>query len=147
MINGKKGLQLKKAFFAVIVLSMVIIAVGVIIGEWNTEYDAGLEYDLGSYNKLTSMTNEASNQQGSLSSENPGSGSDFESETFRASYGIITKIFTPFEVVFGKEGLLAAVTNRFGLPDYVRQGIVALCVFAFIFAIVAIIFRIPGGTT
>lgn len=144
---NKKGLQFKLAFFAVVVASMAIIAVGVIIGEWNTQYESGLQYDLGSYNKLNDISGSAESQQATLSPDSPDTDSNFESSTFRSAYGVITKIFLPFEVVFGKEGLIAALTNRFGLPDYVRQGIVAMSIFAFIFALVAIIFRIPGGTS
>lgn len=144
---NKKGLQFKLAFFGIIIASMMIIAVGVIIGEWNTVYNSGLDYDLGSYNKLTEISGSAESQQSALSPDNPETDSNFEASTFRAAYGVITKIFLPFEVVFGKEGLIASVTNRFGLPDYVRQGVIAMAILAFVFALVAIIFRIPGGTS
>ena len=147
IIEDRRGLQFKSSFFALIVVSMVIISTGVIISSWNIIYNSGLTYDLGEYDKLNSVTSQVSDQESRLNPESPETGTDFESSTFRAAFGIVKNILTPFRVVFGDGGMLDSVTSRFGLPDYIRQGIVLMIIVAFIFAIVAIIFRIPGGTT
>jgi len=140
---GKEGrIELKSAFFAIIAVSMIIIAVGVIIESWNTDYGSGLTSDLGSFNTLTNVSDTASSQQGNINPQSGEASSDFETETFRGAYGIITNIFAPFRIVFGDGGMIDSVTERLGLPDYVRQGIVTMMVFALVFTIVAIVFRL-----
>jgi len=139
-------MEFKSAFFAIIITSMIVIAVGVIIGGWAIEYDSGLSSDLGDYNKLTNASNDAQSQQGRISPQSGEASSDFETETFRGGYGIITNIFQPFRVVFGDNGMIDSVTERLGLPDYVRQGIVAMMVFAITFSIVAIVFRLSRSS-
>ena len=147
IIQNKRGLNFKDSFFAIIVVGMVIAAMGVIIGEWDTQYNSGVVYDLGDdFNKLTEVSGTAQIEQGRLSPNDADPGSDFESNTFRSAYGIISNIFAPFRVVFGEGGMIDAVTDRLGLPDYIRVGLVTLMVFGMIWAIVAIIFRIPGGS-
>jgi len=143
MIKDKRGLELKKAFFSLVAISMVIIAIGVIIGDWNSHYDSGLTYDLESdYNKMSGISGEAEAQRGNISASSassPESG-DFEGTSIRAVFGILNTIYTPFKVVFGNNGMLDAVTERFGLPDYIRQGFVSIMVFAVTFALITIFF-------
>jgi len=143
IIKDKKGLEIKNAFFAVIAISMVIIAVGIIITDWNNEYSSGLTYDLGDdFNKLDSMSGEAESQRGniSVSSSSSTEGTDFEGTSIRATFGILNTIYTPFKVVFGNNGMLDAITERFGLPDYIRQGFVTIMVMALTFALITIFF-------
>lgn len=144
---NRKGLQLVLAFYAVLAVSMVIIGVGVVIEDWNSAYDAGLTYDLQDFDRLDDTYSEARGQEGTISPEGVDPGSSFEDTTFRGVFGIINSIYKPFRVVFGNGGMIDAVTERFGIPDYIRQTIVAMMVFAITFAIVAIIFRLPGGRT
>ena len=139
---NKKGLRLKNAFFAIVAVSMVIAAVGIIVGEWNVAYDTDLANDLGEFNTLQNISAEANRQQGRISPNDPDPGTNFEANTFRGVYGIISDIYRPFRIVFGDSGLLDSVTERFGLPDYVRQGLVTMFIFAFTFSIVAIVFRL-----
>jgi len=144
---NKKGLIFKDAFFAIIIASMAIIAAGVWIGEWNTTYNSGLTYDLNAYNKLNDISNDASSQQGNISVKSSFASTDtnFEGTSLRGVFGVLNNIFTPFRVVFGDGGLIDSVTERWGLPDYVRQGFVTMIIIAITFALVAIFFRIPGG--
>jgi len=139
-------LQLKSAFFALIVVGIVVTAVGVIINGWNETYNSGLVSDLGDYDQMSSVSAEAGTQQGKLSPNDPDPGTDAESSTFRGVYGVISNIYAPFRVVFGNNGMIDSVTERFGLPDYLRQGIVTMIVIAFTFTLVAIIFRLARGS-
>lgn len=146
-INNKKGLQFKSAFFAIIALSMIVIATGIIIDDWNTEYDSGLTYDLAEYSELDSLSSEANRQQGNISVKSSVEGEDFEGTTLRAVFGILNNIYKPFKIIFGEGGMLDSVTDRFGIPNYVRQGLVTMMILAITFAIIAILFRLPRTTT
>lgn len=139
MMN-KKGLQMKNAFFAVIVASMAIIAVGVIIGGWSDPYDSGLTYDLDEYDDLSGLSAEAQSQKETISPQDadPGTG-DFEGKLFRGGYGIVGRIFQPFNSIFN---MIESVESRFGLPSYVAEGLIALIFFALVTAIIGIIFRL-----
>jgi len=139
-------MELKSAFFAVVAVSMVIIAVGTIVTGWNNAYGSGLSSDLGDYDKLNDLSDDAGSQQGRINPQSGEASSDFETETFRGGYGIITNIFEPFRVVFGDNGMIDSVTERFGLPDYVRKGIVTMMIFAFISTIIAIVFRLSRSS-
>ena len=147
--KDKRGLQFKNAFFAVIAIGLIVTAIGVIIGEWNTQYNSGLSYDLDEYNKNSEMAGTAEGYENSLSPDSPDSGQTFESTSTFSSYGIIGNILQPFRIIFGDNGLIDSVTERFGIPDYVRYAIVTMMIFAFLFALIAIVFRLklitPGG--
>ena len=144
IMMDKRGVQLKSSFFAVIVVSMVIIAVGIIIGEWDTKYQSGLNYDLSEYEDLSTFSGEAQTQKGQITPQDadPGTG-DFEGQTFRGAYGILGRIFLPFNSIFN---MLESIETRFGLPSYVMEGVLTLMFFSLIFGLVAIIFRL-GRTT
>jgi len=139
---NKKGLELKGAFYAVIVIGLVITAVGVVVNDWNIKYNAGLTYDLQEYDKSGQISDEAGVQQGKLTPDDPDPGTDSEASTFRGVYGIISNIYSPFRTVFGDGGMLDSATERFGLPDYFRQALVTMMIIAFTTAIIAIIFRL-----
>ena len=140
---NKKGLQLKNAFFAVIAVSMFIIAVGVVVGEWGKQdiYNSEITYDLSEdYNKLDTMADEANVQKGKVTPQDPDPGTgDFEGKMFSGGYGILGRMFTPFNAV---RNMFNSVEQKFDLPDYVGEGVMALMVFALIFSIIAIIFRL-----
>lgn len=140
---NKKGLEFKLAFFALIAMSMVIIAVGVWIGEWNETYNAGLLYDLQDFDQLDSVSDEAGSQRTDINVKSTVTGEDFEGTSIRGVFGILNNIYQPFRVVFGDNGMLDKVTERFGLPDYIRQGIVTMMIIAITFALVAVFFRLP----
>lgn len=147
--KDKRGLQFKNAFFAILLIGVMITAIGVIISGWNTPYNSGLTYDLDEYNKNTQIGGTAEGYENSLSPDSPDSGQTFESTSTFSSYGIIGNILQPFRIVFGDNGLVDSVTERFGIPDYIRYAVVTMMIFAFLFALIAIVFRLklitPGG--
>lgn len=146
---NKKGLVFKDAFFAVIFISLSVIAVGIWINDWNANYSSGLTYDLEDFNELESMSGQAQSQKGNISvksSFDAGQGAtNFEGTSLRGVFGILNNLYTPFRVVFGDGGMIDSVTERWGLPDYIRQGIVTMMIMSITFALVAIFFRKPGG--
>ncbi len=148
MINkmNKKGLEFKSAFFALIALGLVITAVGVIVNGWNQDYNSGLVYDLDEFNQMDSVSSEADSQQQGVNIKSANSGIDFEGTSIRGVFGILNNIYAPFRIVFGDNGMLDSLTERFGMPDYIRQGIVTMMVIAITFTLVAIFFRLSRGT-
>jgi len=140
---NKQG-GIKTAFFSIVAFSMLIIAIGVWVGDWNETYGSGLTYDLGDYNKLTDASDEAGSQQGDISVKSSTAGEDFEGTSIRGVFGLLNNIYSPFRVVFGEGGMIDSVTDRFGVPNYVRQGLITIMIFAITFALVKIFFRVPG---
>jgi hypothetical protein len=143
-MKDKKGLQFKSALFALVTVSIAIIAVGFWIDDWNVKYDSGLTYDLGGYNKLDTMSDYASSSKGSLavksSSDTTGSG-DFEGTSIRGAFSIINNLFTPFNVVFGAGGLIDSIQERWGIPNYIIIGLITLMIIAIIYSIIALFFK------
>lgn len=135
-------MQLKSAFFAIIALSVIMIASGIIINDWSIAYNSGITSDLDNFNKLNEISKTAGVQQGNINPQSGEASSDFETETFRGAYGIITNIFAPLRIIFGNNGMIDSITERFGLPDYIRQAIVTMIIFSLIFTIIAIVFRL-----
>ena len=141
LIKDKKGLQLNLALYAVVAISVVVLAAAAIISDWNTTYSSGITYDLGDYNKLDNFSSTAEQQRGNISaSSSSQSDSNFEGTTLRAVFGVVNTIYTPFKVVFGNGGMIDALTDRWGMPDYIRQALVTVMVFALTFAIITIFF-------
>ena len=135
-------MELKSTLFAVIIISLMTISIGVIIANWNNEYGSGIISDLDKdLNKLGDVSNTASSQQGSLNPDSPEASSDYEAETYKGGYGIITSIYTPLRVVFGTGGMFQAIGHRFGLPTWLISALVSMFIISITFAIVAIIFR------
>lgn len=144
MINlkDKRGLEFKSAFFAIIIFSMVIIAIGVIILEFDNIYNSGITYDLNKYNQLDNISSTAKTQQDSIVVKSTNTGEEFEGTSIRGVFGILNNIYKPFRIVFGNNGMIDSVTERFGIPDYIRQGIVTMMIIAITFSLVAIFFRL-----
>lgn len=137
----KRGMQFKNAFFAITVASMAVIAVSVILDNMSSHYNSGIPNDLQGYNNLNSISGEAQNQQNRISPQDadPGSGTDFESKLFRGGYGILGRIFSPFQLVFN---MISSIETRFGIPSYVGIGVITIMFFAIITSIIAVIFRL-----
>ena len=129
------------ALYALVAVSVIVIAGGAMINNWNTSYSSGLTYDLGDYNKLDDASQTAETQRGNISGKSSTQDdSNFEGTTLRAVFGIVNTIFTPFKVVFGNDGMLVSLTNRWNMPDYIRQALVTIMIFALTFAIITIFF-------
>jgi len=146
LLKNKKGLQLKSAFFAIIAIALVITSIGLWINDWNTAYSSGLVYDLDEYNQLSEVSGVAGSQQSDVAVKSTNTGEDFEGTSIRGVYGILTNIYAPFRIVFGDNGMIDNFTERFGIPDFVRQGLVTFMIIAITFTLVAILFRL-GRTT
>lgn len=142
---NKKGLQLNALFTAIVLASMVIIAVGVIIGDMNEQYGSGVDYDLETdFNKLNETVGHSDNLRGLITNEDIGTQSgDTESNLFLGGYNSILQVLNPFDDI---NNMLESLEKRFGLPDYVGQGLLALLILGIVFAIIAIIFRTGGST-
>lgn len=139
---NKKAFEFKSAFFAIIAVGLIITAVGVIVSGWNETYNSGLSYDLEEFNQLGSVSSEAQSQQQGVIIKSTNTGETFEGTSIRGVFGILNNIYAPFRVVFGDNGMLDSVTERFGLPDYIRQGLVTMMIIAITFTLVAILFRL-----
>jgi len=139
---NKKAFEFKSAFFAIIALGLVITAVGIIVSGWNDTYNSGLSYDLDEFNQLSSVSSEAQSQQQGVVIKSTNTGETFEGTSIRGVFGILNNIYAPFKIVFGDNGMLDSITERFGIPDYIRQGLVTMMIIAITFTLVAILFRL-----
>lgn len=140
---NKKGLQIKSMFFAVIVMSMVILAVGSILIDWDSVYSSGVSYDLDDdYDALDEFAGEARTMRGNITPKDadPGTG-DFEGKIFSGGYGILGRLFSPFNTVWS---MFESIEQRFGFADqaYIRKGVLAMMFIAIVTTIIAIIFRL-----
>lgn len=134
-------MNFKSTLFAIIIVGLIVTAAGVIISEWNSEYSSGISSDLDYLNKISEASDTAEEQKGKINPQSGEASSDFETETFRGAYGIITSIFTPLRIIFGSEGMIDSVVTKFGIPTYIWQSIVAMILFAITFTLISIIFR------
>lgn len=139
---NKRGLEFKLAFFGLIVASIFIVAIGSILTSWNETYDSNIVSNLGEYSTLDDTTTTAQQQQEKIVVKDPSSDQNFEDTTYRGMFGILSSIYAPFAIVFGDGGMIDSVTERFGMPDYLRQGIVIMMGFAITWALIAIVFRL-----
>ena len=137
---NNKGLTVRSMFFAAVVASCIIIAAGVLMGNWGEKYSSGITYDLGEYSNLEGYSEQAQIQKNKIapSDADPGAGVDFESKMFRGAYGIIGGIFSPLTNVFN---MVNSITNRYGIPSYVTTTILSLMFFAVITLIISSLLR------
>lgn len=143
LIKDKRGLEFKLAFFALIAVSLIVVSVGIIINDWNSTYDSGLVSDLGEFDKINSIQNEASGQQGKITVKSSTQDENFEGTSIRGVFGVLNNIYKSFRIVFGDNGMLDSLTERFGIPDYIRQALVLMMITAITFTLIAIFFRLP----
>lgn len=144
---NKKGLQFRNAFFAILVLGMVVTAIGIVIANWNTYYGSGITYNLGQFDQSASVSSTVEGYQEVLSPKTPDIGNNFESNTAQAVYGVISNLMSPFTIVFGQNGMIDSASQIIGIPDYITRTIITMMILAIVFAIVAIVFRTFRTTT
>lgn len=142
----KRALQFKLAFFALIAASLLIIAIGNWISDWNTTYSSAITYDLNSYNKLNTLSNESESQKDSVVVKSTNTGEDFEGTSIRGVFGVLNNIYEPFRIVFGSGGMIDSLNNRFGAPDYISLALLNFFIVAITFTLVAIFFRLSRST-
>lgn len=138
-------MKFKSLFFSIIIMSLVAIAIGTWINEWNEDYQSGLTYDIAEFNHLDEMSAEAQSQQGNIPvtgvSASDISSGDFEGTSLKGVFSILNNIYEPFRVIFGDGGMIDAVTDRFGIPNSIRITLVTMIIMAVTLTLVAIIFR------
>lgn len=137
---NKKGLQFRNAFFALIVLGVVVTSMGIIIATWSDYYGTGIGWNLGSFDQSGSVYDTTGDYTNSLNNQTSGS-ADYQSNIYQASYGIITNLISPFAMVFGQNGMLYSIGTMFGIPSYIIIAIVSMIIIALVFAFIAIIFK------
>jgi hypothetical protein len=141
-------MEFKSAFFSILIVGMVITASGIILSEWASVYDSGISSDLeGDLVKTSSLANISETQKGRINPQSGEASSDYEAETFRGGYGILTNIYSSIRLVYGDDGMIDSVAERFGIPTYVWQTIVIMIIFSITFTLIAIIFRRARSTT
>ena len=137
-------MEFRASFFAMIIVSMMVVALGVIINDWGIEYGSGITSEtlgLSSYDKIgeiSSYTSKYQYQNGSINPQSGEASSTAEDITYRGAYGIITGIFKPLRIAYA---MLDSIFELFSLPDYIKYAIITMMISAAIFTIVAIIFR------
>lgn len=143
---NKKGLEFKAGMYAIVAISLMVLAYAIIIDEQADMYGTNATSELGAFNKLNSVSSTARGYESSLTPEDPEPGQDPEAGTFRGVYGIITGLFGAFDIVVGDGGMVDSVVTQLGLPLWVKQGVITLMFIAIAFSIVAVIFRLSKGT-
>jgi len=139
-------MELKSGLFSIIIVSIMVIAIGIIVNGWSEDYNSGVTSDLENYDNLNKSYGVSIEQRGNINPASGEAGTDSESLTFRGAYGIITGIYESFDLVFGENGMVDSVSERFGLPDYLKQGIIALMIISITFTIIAIVFRLSRSS-
>jgi len=143
---NKKAMQFKNAFFSLIIVSMAVIAIGVIISSWSGQYNSDISSDFGVFDVSDTLSNQTLEHKGKLGSGDPDPGEDSETSTYRGVYGIMANIYTTFNLAFGEEGMIDTITKRYGLPDYIRQGIVTFIMAGIAFSLIAVVFRLTRSS-
>jgi len=145
-MKDKRGLVFKNAFVAILVASVAVIAISAWVGEWNTDYDAGLTVDLDDYDQLDDFSDEAIDQEGDISVKTSfNKGDDFEGTSLRGVFAVLNDLYRPFRAVFAEGGMIDSLEDRWGMPEYISKGLLAIMLVAITWAIIAIFFRKPGG--
>jgi hypothetical protein len=148
LIKDKRGIVIKNAFYAVLIFSALIIASGVIIVDWYNQYGVNTPGSLEEYNTLQTVYGDIQSQEEKITPNDPSSGDlSFESNTYRGVYGILTSVLTSFKLVTAEGGMIDSISNRFGIPSYVSQLIIAMILISLITGIAAVIFRLARSAT
>jgi len=120
---------------------MIIVSAGIIVNQQGAAYSSETISDLDEFNKMNDVSREAQVQQGSINPQSGEASSDAETETYRGAYGIVTNIWGVLRGVYGSEGIIQNAGKRWGIPDYVLNGLVTMFSIAIALGIVAIVFR------
>jgi len=134
-------MNFKSATFAIIIIGMLITSVGLILAEWNYAYNSGVSSDLEGLSKLSEASSEAGTQQGKINPQSGEASTDFETGTYKGVYGIVTGMYASLRMVYGDDGMIDSVMERFGIPSFIWQGITAMIVVAITMTLVSIVFR------
>jgi len=143
---NKKGVSLSSSLLSIVGISILVIAVGVALAGWDTAYSSDISSDLEEFNKLNELSDYTKTTKSDLGSSTPQPEENTETSTFRSSFGVIANIFSAFDIVLGENGMIDNVTDKYGIPNYIRQGIITIIAIVLIFSFIAVIFRQIGRT-
>lgn len=132
-------MDFKNTFFAIVLVGILVSAVGIIVNDWGVEYGSDITSDFGSYNKIGDVENYITNYSGRISPQSGEASSTAEDITYKGVFGILAGIFQPFRLVYS---MIDTLFERFGIPDYIKIGIISMIIASIIFTIIAIIFRL-----
>jgi len=139
---NKKGFAFKNGMFALVAVSILVVAFATIVSEQSSYYNTNATTSVEQYNRLSSISNTSGTYRSQLTPEDAEPGSDAEASTFRGVYGIMAGMFGVFDVLLGSDGMLNSLVVQFGLPDYIRQGIITFVLIAIAMSLAAVIFRL-----
>jgi len=143
---NKKGLEFKNMFFSIIVVSLAVVSIGLMITAWNDKYDSSITSDFGVYDKSDDLATESQSYEERLTSGDADPGENSEASTYRGVYGILGNIYNSFNVAFGEDGMIDNVIKNFGLPSYIRKGIITIVMGAIAFSLMAVVFRLARSS-
>ena len=142
---NKKGMEFKSTLQSIVIVSLLVIAYGVIIVNQSEAYGTGIASEIDQYNKLDDISETSGGFKEGIGASDPNPGQDAEANTFRAVYGLLTNIFSSFDLIIGEDGMVDGLTDQLGIPSYIRQGFIAIFAIAVVFTLVGIIFRLSRG--
>lgn len=132
-------MEFKASIFAIVIASMVLVAIGILVNAWSNEYNANLANDLGVYNKMNDTENYITTATGNINPQSGEASSDTESITFRGSYAFITGIPAIMRIGYS---MIYTIADYWNVPAYIIQAIIIMIGAAIVTTIVAIIFRL-----
>ena len=106
---NKKGIRFKFGMFAIIAISVMVLAFGTIIDEQADKYGTAAVSEITDFDKLDEVSSTARGYEGSLTPEDPEPGEDAETGTFRGVYGIIALAPDPHSI--RREGSIVWLLN------------------------------------
>jgi len=139
---NKKGMEFKSVLQSVVMVSLLVVAYGIIIINQSNAYNTGITSEIDQYDKLDEISSTTGGFKENIGASDPNPGQDAEANTFRSVYGLLTNIFSSFDLIIGQGGMIDRLTDQLGIPSYVRQGFIALFVIAVVFTLIGIIFRL-----
>jgi len=138
----KKSIEFKSTMFALIAVSMVVISIATVLDQWEDDYGTVVGLDIGDLNKMDEIESYSVSQVEGITVKSSVSGEDFQGTVLRGVFGVLNTIFLPFNMVFGEEGMIQSVSDRYGLPIYIEVGMYLFIIFGILWTLVAIFFKI-----
>jgi len=140
--RSKRSVEFRSAFFAIVAVSLVAISVGNILTNMSSDYNVDIPYDLQPFDSLEEMQSTSQTQVESITVKSSVSGENFEGTILKGVASTLNTIFLPFNIVFGNNGMLDIISDRFGIPSYIPTAIGILMFFGITFTLIAIFFKL-----
>ena len=136
-----RSLEFSSVLFSVMVIGVVVFAIGTWISSFNTMYNKNIAYDLNKLNKLEDMNSYSQQYVQGLTVKDSVSGEDFRGVVMKGAFGILNTIFLPFDLIIGRKGLVATISDKFGIPEYIEYAFFTMLLMAIIFSLIRIFFK------